>query len=97
MYTVEVAGQPTAVINASQEEIEATLRTHFRHDWRSFVADGEPPWLGDLSEIHLRPPLREEVEMWEEGFAARKDRAPGDGYLVFLRPVYAPADFTDQL
>ena len=99
MYTLEIAGKPTAITKATDEdEAEAIFRSNwFKADLMTFETEGQPLWDEDESKLFIRRAFPEEEAVWERNFAKalrEGDAEPGEDYLVFLVPV---TDTTDEL
>jgi hypothetical protein len=97
MFTVEIAGRPTAIINASQEEAEEWFESEpFKDDLMVLETDGRPLWDGSAPR-YLRRAFPEEVAVFERAFAkavgdGSANPQDEDGYLVFLVPAWIPSD-----
>ncbi|SRR5271166_6600012 len=99
MYTLEIEGQPVAIINSSEEEAREIFSSkYFKDDLLCLDKDdGSPLWNG-ASQLFVRRAFDEEVAKFEVAFVkaikdGSADRDDEDGYLTFLTPV---RDATDE-
>lgn len=98
MYTLEINGEPIAIINASKDE----ARQHFTSDeLKAYLLcfhreDSSVLWDG-VASLLVRRSLPEEVTRHKATyFNAKSSGAPDaeddDGFLVFLLPVRDPLE-----
>ena len=98
MHTIEIAGRPTVVVNASEDEVQDLLTEEwFKLDLMVLETESRPLWFGHQKDFSVRRAFEEEISKWEaefsrcllEGHITEDDRR---GYIVYLVPVTDPTD-----
>jgi len=65
MLTLEVAGKPIAVTNASEDEARDVFESDaFREDLKTVESEGAPIWDG-FATLSIRPATRDEIAAFE--------------------------------
>src|SRR4051794_635404 len=65
MFTLEVAGRPIAVTNATEEEARDIFESDaFREDLKSVESESSPIWDGSAP-VRIRPATRDEIAAFE--------------------------------
>ena len=92
-YTLEIAGRPTAIVGATNEDAAegAFEAPAILADLETLETQGEPLWNGS-DELFVRPSFPDEVATFERTFAKAviggdANRDDEDGYVVFLVPI----------
>ncbi|MBO1076880.1 hypothetical protein [Roseomonas marmotae] len=66
MFTLEIGGQPTAIMNVEEEDARAILESEgFKADLMRLRTDNAPLWDGQAP-LNLRPSNEEEIAEFEE-------------------------------
>jgi len=66
MFTLEVAGKPIAVTNASEDEAREVFESDaFKEDLMTIESDGAPIWDG-FATLNIRPATEDEVKDFED-------------------------------
>jgi hypothetical protein len=91
MYTLEIAGRPTAISSAeSQDEAEETFHSEwFKSDLVIYETEDRPLW-NTTDDLFVRKALPEEIAVFEPAYAKAirdGDAEPDEEYLVFLVPI----------
>ena len=96
MHTIEIAGRPTVVCNASKDEVEDLLTDSWLiEDLMVLETQGRPLWFGQQKDFFVRSASKDEVSQWEAAFSSAlldghitdDDK---DGYIVYLVSVSDP-------
>lgn len=89
MYTLEIGGQPTAIMNADEADARAILEADgFLDDLKSLTTDGKPIWDGQAP-LNLRASTEEEVAEFEasEEDEEEEDEDEDSATVLFLVPL----------
>lgn len=98
MFTLEIAGQPIAVLSvASREDAEAWLSDEdFKEDLRALEYDGRPLWDGKAT-LSVREASEQEVAEAEDAVSEDDEDDPDEGeFVVFLVAVTDPDEITED-
>ena len=94
MFTLEVAGKPIAVTNASEDEARELFESGaFKEDLIAIESEGAPIWDG-FAPLTIRPATREEAKDFEDA-PTEEDGEPSDEatpLIMFLVDVDEPED-----
>ncbi len=102
MHTIEIAGRPTVIVNASEDEVQDLLtQDWFKLDLMVLETQGRPLWFGQQKDFSVRPASEEETSQWEVGCgrALLEGHITEDGkrgYIVYLVPVTDPTADDDD-
>jgi hypothetical protein len=78
MFTLEIAGQPIAVIDAEEAEARHIVENEgFREDLQRLQTDGKPLWDGQAP-LNLRPATEEEMTAFDDSDDILEGVDPGD-------------------
>jgi hypothetical protein len=98
MFTLEIGGRPTAIINTSKEDAQAILDGEgFQEDLRRLKTDDVPLWDGKAA-LTLRPATEEEVAEFEESEEDDEEDEEEDdaATILFLVPFDDEEDEEDE-
>jgi hypothetical protein len=88
MYTLEIGGQPTAIMNADEEDARAILEADgFLDDLKGLTTDGKPVWDG-VAPLNLRASTEEEIAEFDASEEDEEEDEDEDSATVlFLVPL----------
>jgi hypothetical protein len=89
MYTLEIGGQPTAIMNADEEDARAILEADgFLDDLKGLTTDGKPVWDG-VAPLNLRASTEEEIAEFDasEEDEEEEDEDEDSATVLFLVPL----------
>lgn len=98
MFTLEIAGQPIAVISAgTREDAEAWLSDEdFRDDLKTLEYDGRPLWDGTAA-LSVREASQQEAAEAQDALSEDDGGDPDeDEFVVFLVAVTDPDESTED-
>jgi hypothetical protein len=97
MFTLEIGGRPTAIINTSKEDAQAILDGEgFQEDLRRLKTDDVPLWDGKAA-LTLRPATEEEMAEFEESEEDDEEEEEDDAAtILFLVPFDDEDDEEDE-
>ncbi|KAA2211567.1 hypothetical protein [Teichococcus oryzae] len=78
MFTLEIGGQPIAVIDAEEAEARHIVENEgFRADLQRLQTDGKPLWDGQAP-LNLRPATEDEMAAFDDSDDILEGVDPGD-------------------
>jgi hypothetical protein len=78
MFTLEIGGQPIAVIDAEEAEARRIVESEaFQQDLQRLQTDGKPLWDGQAP-LNLRPATEEEMTAFDDSDDFLEGVDPGD-------------------
>jgi len=91
VFTLEVAGKPIAVTNASEDEARDVLESDgFKEDLKTVESEGAPIWNG-FATLQIRPATRDEIAAFESTRMAEGDEVDEDvPMIMFLIDIDQP-------
>jgi hypothetical protein len=91
MFTLEVAGKPIAVTNASEDETREIFESDaFKEDLKSVKSEGTPIWDG-LARVRIRPATRDEIAAFETTPIGEGEEVDEDAPMImFLVEIDGP-------
>lgn len=95
MFTLEVAGKPIAVTNASEDEAREVFESDaFKDDLMAIESEGAPIWDG-FATLTIRPATREEAKDFDDAPTEDNGGEPAEEptpVIMFLIDIDEPEE-----
>jgi hypothetical protein len=87
MFTLEIGGKPTAIMNTGEEDARAILEGEgFQEDLKRLKTPDGPVWDGKAP-LNLRPSSAEEIAEFEDSQEEDDDEEDDTATILFLVPL----------
>lgn len=87
MFTLEIGGQPMAVINTNEDDARAIIEGEgFREDLTRLTSEKAPLWDGKAP-LNLRASTEEEIAEFEESQEEDEEEEDDTATILFLVPL----------